>query len=325
MLTSKVLYFPHISLPPSPWLLQMLLYWDEVATITPYDFVQDPDRHEPLTRDLIREGLVRQVIPSWYLAGLPRFVSAFMGYLDSLGWGHLEERREAFESTSGFKIHVEKLDALEHEFRSAGLARPADWPWLEVERETANEFMIYLAAVLGHLPDLGYAPVTDDHKYLERFAQSGTQDSAEGRIELLRIQILNDLFPGPRRPVSIRQIAEFKAAHGNQLRRFRRHIEQELTMIADISDDGLRQRRVQLLLDDAQDEVLEVRTRMVEAGWGEAILGKLCAVLAAIPGASPVFGLANALYNAVSGTGQPDVRSPYLYAAHAQELLDAAG
>src|SRR5690606_12208142 len=53
MVTYRVLYYPHIALPPSPWLIQMLLYWDEVATITPYDFVQDPDRHEPFTRDLI--------------------------------------------------------------------------------------------------------------------------------------------------------------------------------------------------------------------------------------------------------------------------------
>jgi len=321
MVTSKVLYYPYIALPPSQWLIQMLLYWDKVGTITPYDFVQEPDRHEPFTRSLIREGLVQQVIPSWYLGGVPDFVSAFVGYLESLAPQRLDQRRRAFESTTGFKIHVEKLDTLEYEFRKSGLARPADRPWLEVEQETAKEFMIYLAAVLGRLPDLGYAPVTDDDKYLERFVEGRPQESAVGRVDLLRIQVLNDLLPGPRRPVTVEEIARFKDRHGDQLRRFRRHIEEELTMAADLSDEGLRQRRIELLVDGAHEEIREIQTRMGEAGWGEVVLGKLYAVLAAIPGVSPVFGLASTLYNAFTGADRLDTRSPYLYAAHVRELL----
>lgn len=324
MVTSKVLYYPYIALPCSRWLIQMLLYWDEVATITPYDFIKEPDHHDPFTRNLIREGLVKQVIPSSYLGDLPNFVSAFMGYLNSLGSNCLEERRRAFQSTTGSKVHVEKLYALEYEFRNASLARPIDHPWLEVERETAKEFMIYLAAVLGRLPDLGYAPVTDDDKHLERFVQGSPQESAMGRVDPLRIQVLNDLFPGPRRDVTIEEISQFKATHGAQLRRFRGRIEQELTVAADMSDESLRQRKIQLLLDEVQDEVREIRIRMCEAGWGEVVLGKACAVLAAIPGALPAFGLANALYSAFARTGGSDTRSPYLYAVHVQKLLGTA-
>ncbi len=323
MLTSKVLYFPYIALPRSRWLIQTLLYWDEIATITPQDFIEDPDRHEKITRQLIREGLVTQIIPSWHLDRVPSFVPAFMEYLDSLGADQLGERRRRFESTKGFLIHVEKLYSLQSELAKTGLTRQAESPWMEVERDTATEFMVYLAATLGRLPDLGYAPVTDDEKYLAQFTRSSPHESATSRIDVLRVQVLDDLLPGPKRGLTVRQVAEFRARHGEQLRNFRRNIEQQLTTIADINDEALRERRLQLLLEEAQDEVDEIQNRMTEAGWGDLILGKFCAVLAAVPGASPLFGLANAVYAALGAGRQLDVKSPYLYAVHARELLGA--
>lgn len=38
----KLLYFPYISIPNTEWTIHSLLYWDEVASIIPFEFMQDP-------------------------------------------------------------------------------------------------------------------------------------------------------------------------------------------------------------------------------------------------------------------------------------------
>jgi len=40
---NSVIYFPYIRVPESPWLTQMLLYWDQLSSIVPYDFIADPE------------------------------------------------------------------------------------------------------------------------------------------------------------------------------------------------------------------------------------------------------------------------------------------
>ena len=299
----------------------MLLYWDEVGTITPYEFVQEPERHERLTLRLIQEGLVRQVIPGWYLGDIPHFVSAFVEYLEGLGPERLAARRAEFADGKGYLVHVEKLDTLSYELANAGVARSGQDPWIEVEWETAQEFMAYLAATLGRVPDLGYAPITDEERQLSDFVAASSRSSAVGRLEDLRLQVLDEMFPAPTGPVSVTQLARFKERHGDGLARFRRRVEQELILAADISDDTLRKQRLELFVEEARDEITEIRARMAEAGWLETVFGRLAAVLAAVSGASPIFGLANAVYNAFAGGAQPDPRSPFLYACQAQRIL----
>jgi hypothetical protein len=38
-LKKRVLYFPFIRVPESTWLTQMLLHWDQVCSIVPYEFI----------------------------------------------------------------------------------------------------------------------------------------------------------------------------------------------------------------------------------------------------------------------------------------------
>lgn len=325
MLTSKVLYFPYIRMPQSAWLIRMLLYWDEVGTITPYEFVQEPERHEQRTLRLIQEGLVRQIIPSWYLSYIPNFDSAFLEYLKGLGPKRLAARRAEFADDRGFLVHAEKLDLLSYELADAGLARSGQEPWVEVERETARDFMAYLAATLGRVPDLGYAPITDEERQLSDFVVASSPSSAVGRLESLRLGVLDDLFPAPTGPVSVNQLARFKEQHGDELARFRRRVEQELVLAADMSDGTLRRQRLELFVAEAREEITGIRTHMAEAGWLGLVFGKLTAILAAVPGASPIFGLANAVYSAVAGGAQPDPRSPFLYACQAQRILHTEG
>lgn len=42
-MSNKILYFPYINVPDTAWFSRMLLYWDEVGAIIPYDFIDNPE------------------------------------------------------------------------------------------------------------------------------------------------------------------------------------------------------------------------------------------------------------------------------------------
>ena len=92
---NKVLYYPYINLPQSDWLNRMLLYYEQVGTITPPAYKTYPSKFNSYTRELIREGLVRQIFPYEYIHNVEGFAESFEEYVSSLG-PQLTERRRSF-------------------------------------------------------------------------------------------------------------------------------------------------------------------------------------------------------------------------------------
>ncbi len=323
-MAEKVLYFPYIQVPKSAWFTRILLYWDEVGAIVPYDYVEEPERLGPYAGDLVRANLVTQVIPGAHIWQVDDFSKSFLSYLESLGPA-LNARRESFRDTQkGSRIHVEKMAELTRHLEDLHLAERRDYPWFQVEANTARDFMGYLAAVLGRQPELGFIPITDNPVHLSEFIDASSLGKPTERLEKLRIDVLEDLLPSPRRPLTAREIEEFKRKHGKLLSRFRRAVEKELIAIADINDDDLRAQRLKIFRQETSEELKEVRARMSESGWLDMILGKFSAIAGAIPGAPWVVGLAHAVHQALKGDSATAGSQPLLYAAYAQEeLLDS--
>jgi len=322
-MTNKVLYFPYIRVPKSKWLTRMLLYWDQVGSIIPYDYIEDPERLDEHTRTLVKEELVAQIIPGMYVEEIPNFVQAFRDYLHTRG-AELDLRRETFAQGRTFQIHIEKMGDLAEGLVELNLARASDYPWYHVEVETADDFMSYLATALGRLDEVQSIPVTDTQQYISRYMKTGVAETdLDKQLESLRLEVLENIFPAPEEPLSAEQIRNFKDKHGDKLSDFRRAVERELTVLADIEEPALRKRRLDLFYEEAEEKIEEIRERMKEGGFGELALGKFCAILAAMPDTSPIFGLANALYNAFGGSSPQAQPSYFAYAAYAQaELFD---
>lgn len=57
------LYFPYIRVPQSVWFTQVLLYWDDAASIIPTRIQDDQQELGAYTSELMREGLLRSVMP----------------------------------------------------------------------------------------------------------------------------------------------------------------------------------------------------------------------------------------------------------------------
>lgn len=120
---------------------------------------------------------------------------------------------------------------------------PARITWYEVEADTANDFMTYLASALGKLASVDSLPVTDQGTYLDRFAKAGvTEDRVVQQLQALRVRVLEKVLPIPSHAIEPSKIREFKNQHAPMLADFRRRVERELIEAANKSDDFLQQR-----------------------------------------------------------------------------------
>ena len=319
---NRVLYFPYINVPNSAWFTRMLLYWDEVGAIVPYDFIEYPEKLDEHTRSLVEACLVKQVIPGTHIRKIPSFKESFLKFLKSQDEKTYEKRRKSFKEGDYSKIHIEKMDELEYEFEHMGLAKEDESPWWFVEHETAREFMAYLAATLGKLEELQYDPISDDINHLEHFLHaSKPEKSIEQKISSLRLEILEDLFPSPSKPLKALEISKFKEKHNDKLKAFRRRVEKEIIDIINIEDPELKERRLQIFKDESEDAIKEIKEEMEKFGFKGLTLGKLGSIVSSIPGVSSLFGLANAVYDAFKKEDLNKIDPCFLYAAYAQKNI----
>ena len=320
-MNNKILYFPYINVPDTAWFSRMLLYWDEVGSIIPYDFIKDPDKLSNHTRELIKERLIKQVIPDQFLWKIPNFRESFINYLTQLKPSVLNKRKESFKNRLMFKIHIEKMDGIEIDLVKLKLAEKIDYSWYYVEKDTAIEFMSYLAATLGKLSELDFAPTTDNVSYLNKFLSSSIDISTERNLEELRLEILNEILPAPNHSITAFEIKHFKNKYYDDLKTFRNNIERELITIADIIDPELKKRRIELFKDESKDQIELIIEAMRKSGFRGIGLSKIGSIVSSIPGVSSLVGLANAVIDAFRKDEFSRINPNFLYAAFAQKKL----
>jgi hypothetical protein len=302
----------------------MHLYWDQVASIIPYEYLNAPERLGEHTRSLIEHELPKQIHPGAYVWNIPSFSPAFEAHPEE-ATTNLAERRKAFQRGETFRIHMEKMGPVEDVLCDTGLAQRQDYPWFSVEKDTATEFMAYLAACLGRVEGIDASPVSDQELSLAPLVYDPRgAEPHDQEVDMLRWMVLEEVFPAPERPLSAEEIARFRQRHGDTLRAFRRSVEREVLALAEIADVERRARRLELFRDELDETVTEIRIRLKESGFRRSLVSKLCSVALAIPGLPPVVGLANAIGQAFKGAPKEPKPLPLAYAARAQvTLLDA--
>ena len=335
-MANKVLYFPYIRVPENEWFTRVLLYWDEVGSIVPSEYIYHPERLGTYMRELVQAELVRQVIPQKHIYSIPRFTESFIELVDR-SQVIAKRRRIAIESRETLSIHIEKLGNIADELRCRGLAEVAKYPLYKVEKVTADLFMAYLASVLGKLENFQMDPITDCAESLSVFSKSPQNVlNPTTLVDQLRMGVIEGVLPAPAGGVAVGELAAFKSRYVKLLSRLRRRIESSLLDISLISDIEVRNERARILKGELEEQISELRARMNERKWPQIVCGTLCGLLAAaIPGvkalatgdvtsalgALPV--LVAAIYSAFSGkANQREIlRSPLAYAALAQEQL----
>ena len=290
-MSSSGLYYPEIRVPDSDWFARCLLYWDAVGSIIPYDELGvDSRRVDERMRRLISLGLVVPVHPEDHIPAIPRFAEDFLDYLDSsrrfvqLAQEDLDRRPTA--PVHGAKLtepppalHGNKLTrGLLDELRARGLARtdPRHQGWLQVEGETADLYMAYLAARLCQTPKLQMDPVTDSDARLSHFAMT-----SPGVVDAARAQTLKILLPAPPKNVDLAELREFKKRHADELAELRVGVEGACLAIARIENPELRTRELGHLTDKLQVQARRLEGSMKTRGWRIDPAGTLLQVLTA--------------------------------------------
>lgn len=334
-LVETALYYPYMTAPKSTWFTQVLLYWDDVATIV-------PDAHEhaasPETRDFVQAGLLRRMSPDEAVYGVngDQFASKFLE--TALPW-------TSTDIPSFTEIHGGKMSySLFEELKAMGLAQRAEGRrrgiWYRVEKTTASAFMAYLAGVMSGLTP-GVTPVTDSVNHVAALAPSG--QSKKQKLEALRYVAITEALPTPAGPVNANDLARFKDRYRDELKRCRDYLDLQLISLARANDDDdLAEHELTLRIADLRHEANELQAelhmRMRQRGWmgfSKANFGAIAStglqsVSAMVSGGSALvtgMALGVAMLSLVDPAraflnhrASPDSGSPLLYAALATKL-----
>lgn len=332
----NVIYFPYIRVPQSEWFTRVLLYWDQAASIVPTEYVSPSSRLGEYMHALIQEGLVIPIIPKDYINEIPHFAEAFLQYVDSPKYpapkGILQTKK-----APTFSVHMEKLGPIGDELCGRGLAYIENYPWYNIETYTANQFMAYLAATLGKLPELNSAPITDAIQNLASFApEYHKKGRLPQEIDELRTLVLKGILPAPRGGIDPSKLAKFKSDYRMELTRFRNRVEPFLITASAIEDRTLRSEQVKQFLAETRDGVAELNELMKSKGWRNITVGRFLSysaaafVLAAaitttglLGVVAAAFGVGSAIYATIQeARGKDTLEGKYAaYAVLAQKKL----
>lgn len=262
------LYFPHMRLPQSAWLMQVLLYWDRAATIVPEYQFDDPIAGDPFMRDLRAVGLLSTVRPDRQHVARESFVSGFLALVDA---------QRSHKSHATARIHADKMGyPVFRQLQERGLAEFPDFnSWL-VEQSTALLYMAYLASAIS-AANPGMTPVTDTSASIDTLsARARTRE----RVDALRYAIITRALPAPAEPVSARDLAAFKERHADALTRCRRFLDDRLVDIAKIDDPDEREVRLGGFSQEISDDVARLVEAMKRKHWPRVTLGAFGGVVA---------------------------------------------
>lgn len=271
---TKALYFPYINLPDNNWLYLMLLYWDQLSSIVPSAYIYNPEELSPHMPTLMREGLVIPVHPQDFLHDMTDFDKPFLSYIRH----HIRRRQvKNVDPRERVSIHIEKLGKVADELVDLHLATPAEYPWFEMDPWVANVFMSYLASVIGSLPEIDSAPVTNDAACFRLLG--GYQGGVYPERVRLRQLVLEELFPFPKGQLTLNKVVKFKEKYGNELARFRNRIEGLCIELANVPAQDREEQR-QIKTAELKDEIEFIAGRMRET-WYEVTFLKVLPLLSA--------------------------------------------
>ncbi len=335
----KLLYFPYISVPNGEWLTRTLLYWDEIASIVPYEYINRPGMHERYMRHLVEENLVKQVIPEEYVFGFRGFEQNFLEYLRSdplsmnlAAVGKMGElgNGKILRTTN---IHMGKLADLGYELVELGLAKKkdSDWSWFEVEAHTASKFMTYLAFLISNATE--YVPATDNYdgfRSLLPVADNERRIKERVRNEL-RAVILEKILPVPKGRIDGYDIQRFKDRNHESLKNYRNRVEDFLIKYDSINESD-RERTMKIFIEESQDEIRLISEKMTFFGNVDMSFITMCSLASSVyPVATTVSsgntadligalpGLLGAIYATTRRENIADLKSkPLAYAAIAK-------
>lgn len=263
---SKALYYPYINVPESNWIIQQLLYLEELGSIVPYEYIREPEKLSPYMRDLVSSGLVKQIFPAEYMEyGYESpFENSFIELIrNDNDISQIIDKKE--EPKRYIKIHIEKFGyGWQEKLKDFNLLKEAEYPWYLVEEKTGQYLMSYVAAVICSDNQLQMTPITNRLEYLSLFTNQN-----EVRHHLTDEQIiLDNIMPVPSKNISVAELVKFKEDNLEPLNRFRDTISSKIKELSFEKDTEARKYKLRTFIDESNERIEEISARLNEKNWG---------------------------------------------------------
>lgn len=271
-----LLYYPSINIPDGDWLRSSLLYTDKVASIYPFNSINDK-RLNFDTRTLYDKGLYKPffVLEELYSSKpnpeLEKFENNFLKVAQSKEFKRIRELSrkknpllglsEVEFSQNTFDIYISKIS-----YRVADYLRlngdilihknDTRLPDVRIEKTSAIVYMSMLADYLARINKDLVIPSTDKIEF-EKLAYQLTDEKTLTR----RIQ-LDDCLPTPSPNVDIKDIIKFKQKRKYELLKFRELIDNIEGELNSVHDDKERKRIMIKFQEKIQKEIIEIKRLM---------------------------------------------------------------
>jgi hypothetical protein len=169
------------------------------------------------------------------------------------------------------------------------LAVKKDYAWILVEKNVANDFMIYLANILSKKNDA--VPVSDQMSNAQLY-DNHKSFYINKKHTKIQNTVLDNVLPYPSGNLTIRELVNFKEKHSELLPKFRNLIEQRSYELSLIKEKEYRQKRVQEVIAEINKESFEIQEAM-KSKFKNISFGSIL----------PIFGAATTIYEATSHLG----------------------
>ncbi|MBU2805801.1 hypothetical protein HF668_11735 [Acidithiobacillus ferridurans] len=336
-MSNNVLYFPYIDVPSTSWTTQAILYWDKLASIIPMDHLHNPARMDKLTRELLSEGLVEAVVPGMYIHQVSKFDECFIEFVETRVLPNRRRSRPSKTPLPVTRIHAEKMGQIPDFLVDSGLATQLGLAWYEVDTLLANQFMAYLATVLGALPDVNATPITDQAQFAVALGSKRPAAKRDGALHTFKARdvVLKSLLPIPNGPIDFGRLIKFKERHGHLLPSLRAKIEAHCADISLLQESETRVFLTEAFIRDCKDHVAEIEAAM-RPSFASVAFGSLAPLFGAgltfqateqgnvLGYAGATFSLVGAAYLAISsirGSRLTQEAKPLAYIARARNEL----
>lgn len=269
-----LLYYPTINFPNSNWLRSSLLYSDKVASIFPFDSINDK-RVKDETKALYDEQLYKPIFVHRELNSsvleLEKFESNFIKVTQSQEFKKNKEQFKKPNTRIGFTDNELSVNAFDIYFNKFSfnianyLRENGDIMFkgnvytnpgaveVRIERTSAIVYMSMLADYLASLNKDLIIPSTDEMEF-ERIAYQLTDE----KVLTQRIQ-LDNCLPTPSPAVSLKEIIKFKKDRKHELLNFREMLDKFESEINLVNDDHERKRKMIQFQEKIQKEIIEIK------------------------------------------------------------------
>lgn len=242
---NNILYYPTIDIPNEDWIRNAIIYWDEISSIVPMNYEDNPFRdYSPNIQYLKDNGIFRPIKPETLFHSpnyncIENFELEFLEIIESRDFNQvkipgtrlyirvhnqkMDIHRDKMNPNRTFEIHNDKVSnnlfqsLVDRELVDREII---DSEWVKVESKTALLYMSLLAKYIAEIDKESTTIGTNHYTYqLLNFNVNSRHDN----ISCFSTG-LNNVLPTPTLNVSFENIIDFKRKRKDELLKFRKEI-----------------------------------------------------------------------------------------------------